>query len=159
MLRVELTQDKSRIRAFLERDRLWGAYALGDLEPALFPHCLWGVASDDRDDVALALLFQALTPPGLLTFGDPDGVVAILREAFQPPHVFFMIEMEHLPALRGLYAVGALDPMLRLAVDRATFVPASSPPSLPGKGAGGVGSPSAAWPATEAPSSAASSLA
>ena len=129
-MKVELTGDKGRIRAFLERDRRWGAYALGDLEPALFPHCLWGVASDARGDVALALLFQALTPPGLLTFGDPDGVAAILSEALQPPQVFFMIETGHLAPLRALYAVGAPDPMLRLAVDRGTFAQALTPRTL-----------------------------
>ncbi|MCW5850719.1 MAG: GNAT family N-acetyltransferase [Anaerolineae bacterium] len=128
---VELTQDKARIRAFLERDRLWGAYALGDLEPALFPHCLWGVASDARGDVALVLLFQALTPPGLLTFGDPQGAIAILSEALQPAHVFFMIATEHLAALRELYEIGALDPMLRMVVDVTTFRPKTLTPQPP----------------------------
>lgn len=136
---VELTQDKGRIRAFLERDRLWGAYALGDLEPALFPHCVWGLASDARGDVALVLLFEALTPPGLLTFGDPHAVVAILSEALRPAQVFFMIGTEHLAALRELYHVETPDPMVRMVVDRATFTPPSAPPSLVGRAAGRLG--------------------
>ena len=97
------------------------------------------MASNARGDVALVLLFEALTPPGLLTFGDPQAVVALLSKALQPPQVFFMIETEHLAALRELYAVGPLDPMLRMVVDPTTFRPAAAPRSLPGKGAGGLG--------------------
>ena len=50
-----------------------------------------------------------------------------------------MIETDHLAALRELYEIGALDPMLRMVVDVTTFMPASSPPSLVGKGARGLG--------------------
>jgi len=43
-MQVQRVADRRRLLAFLERDRLWAAYAIGDLEPGLFEHCEWGMA-------------------------------------------------------------------------------------------------------------------
>ena len=37
---------KSEILGFLETDRLYAAYAIGDLEPGLFEQCEWFGAMD-----------------------------------------------------------------------------------------------------------------
>jgi hypothetical protein len=67
------------LRAFLEQDWVWAAYALGDLEPDLFQHCEWGMATEDGEDTALCLAFHGLEPPALFTMGTPAGVEAILN--------------------------------------------------------------------------------
>lgn len=128
-LRVEVTRDKGRIRAFLERDRLWTAYALGDLEPGLFEVCDWVVATDGEGDVALTLLFKGLSPPGLWPFGDDAGVRLVLAEAVTPATPRLSI----LPAQRGVverfYTLAPPDEMLRMVVDAASFSP---PPPVDG---------------------------
>jgi hypothetical protein len=56
---IELT-DKSQILAYLESDRLYAAYAIGDMEPALFAHCAWLGAERDGRLQALALHYGGL---------------------------------------------------------------------------------------------------
>ncbi|HET7181129.1 MAG TPA: hypothetical protein VFI15_02750, partial [Candidatus Limnocylindrales bacterium] len=41
---VEASTDRDAIRAFLERDRLFGAYALADLEDRESSRAKWGIA-------------------------------------------------------------------------------------------------------------------
>ena len=41
---VSLTTDKDQIEAFLRRDPVYAAYAIGDLEPEHAPFCTWRLA-------------------------------------------------------------------------------------------------------------------
>ena len=59
------------IRRILNRDCIWSAYAIMDLQPVFQSHCQWAV-EESKDGVAVALLFTGLTPPILVTTGDVD---------------------------------------------------------------------------------------
>jgi len=49
------TSDKERILSFLETDRFYAAYAIGDLEPELFADCTWAVAERQGELLSLVL--------------------------------------------------------------------------------------------------------
>jgi len=55
-----------QVRALLEQDRVWCAYALADLEPPFAEKATWLVG-----ERALAMIFHGLTPPLLFIHGDP----------------------------------------------------------------------------------------
>jgi ribosomal protein S18 acetylase RimI-like enzyme len=124
---VRLTTDKTELHAFLQRDPVWAAYAIGDLEPTHFSWCTWHVAQDADDRLAgLALLYYRLSPPILLTAGETAAVAAILEQIALPEQVYVSAREEHLPLLLARYDFSAdrVRPMLRMAVTVETFRPA-----------------------------------
>jgi hypothetical protein len=74
--------DRAKIRAILERDRLWAAYALADLEPGFFERTSWFSSVDEAS--ALALVYSAVDSafptPVLMTFGNVQALGGILHE-------------------------------------------------------------------------------
>jgi ribosomal protein S18 acetylase RimI-like enzyme len=70
--------DKREIRAILETERPWTAYALADLEPDAFAQSTWFVSADSGP--ALALLYRAFAIPVLLTVGRPHSLRSVLDE-------------------------------------------------------------------------------
>ena len=125
---VRLTTDKNELHACLQRDPIWAAYALGDLEPAHFAWCTWHVAEDAAGRLAgLALLYRRLDPPILLTAGETAVVAALLEQMALPEQVYVSARAEHLPLLLARYDFSAdrVRPMLRMAVTVETFRPAA----------------------------------
>ena len=125
---VRLTTNKRELYAFLQRDPIWAAYAIGDLEPVHFSWCTWHVAEDAAGRLAgLALLYCRLNPPVLLTVGEPAAVAAILEQMALPERVYISAREEHLPLLLSRYDFTAdrVRPMLRMAVTAQSFKPAS----------------------------------
>ena len=121
------TRDKGLLRAFLERDRLRAGYAVADLEEREFAKSRWGVASEGGEPIAVALEFGGLTPQPLFVMGDPDGIVAILRDVIRPRLAYLAADESHLAAVASLYRIDAGPPMVRMAVDRWTFKPVAGP--------------------------------
>ena len=80
--------DKPQILSFLETDRLYAAYAIGDLEPGMFAQSTWAGAERDGRMEALALYYTGLKPPALFLMGDADGLRAILEDALCPEWVY-----------------------------------------------------------------------
>ena len=78
------TADRVLLREFLERDRLFAAYAICDLGEREFPRTRWGIATIGERPVAVALEYGGLTPQPLFVMGDPDGIAAILRDIVRP---------------------------------------------------------------------------
>ncbi|MFN8474248.1 MAG: GNAT family N-acetyltransferase [Anaerolineae bacterium] len=130
-MRVERTNDHTRIEAFLNRDRVWGAYALGDLEPSLFDLCEWTFAVEDTQDVALALLFSGLTPPICLTIGTADGVASLVTLAALPDWVHFVMEPGHRSVVEEAYTLEEGEVMLRMGLAREDFRPTPPRDSVP----------------------------
>ncbi len=123
-MRVRPLTDLDVIRAFLETDRTWTAYALGDLDPGLRRWCEWVGAEDDHGLRALALLFKGFDPPTLLTIGDAQSIALILGLALRAPRVYLNVREEHMPAVRAHYRIESLEPMWRMALDPREFRPA-----------------------------------
>lgn len=126
--RVRLTTDEQELYAFLQRDPIYAAYAIGDLEPALFAQCTWRLAEDRDGPAALAMFYWGLEPPVLLTMGAAEGVEAIFREAALPDQVYMNAQVAHLPIFQSSYDFGGdrVRPMLRMAVAPQSFQPAGS---------------------------------
>ena len=135
MWQVTPLTNKEQILAFLQRDRIYAAYAIGDLEPSLFAHCQWFGAEDDGKMQALALFFTGLQPPALFTMGDTDGLAAILAsalrlgsgQALQPERAYFTCRAEHLPVVEASYALDEVEEMFRMAINPANSRPVPGP--------------------------------
>ncbi|MDO9065934.1 MAG: hypothetical protein Q7U96_02485 [Chloroflexota bacterium] len=56
-MEVRRLEDKEEIFSILKQDRLYAAYAIGDLESGLFEKCQWAAAYEDGKAKALCLLF------------------------------------------------------------------------------------------------------
>lgn len=120
---VRSTTDKRKIYALLQRDPIYGAYAIGDLEPELAAWCSWHVAEYDGQVVALVLSYRRLEPPVLLTLGDPAGVAAIFEQAPLPRCVYMNALAPHLSVFQSRYDFSGdrVRPMLRMVVSPETF--------------------------------------
>jgi ribosomal protein S18 acetylase RimI-like enzyme len=117
------TRDKQLLRTFLERDRLRAGYAVADLEEREFAKSRWGVASEGGAPIAVVLEYGGLTPQPLFVMGDPDGIVAILRDVIKPRLAFLAADETLLAPIADLYRIDAGPPMVRMAVDRHAFQP------------------------------------
>ena len=81
---AETTTDRELIRSFLERDRLFAAYALADLEDRDANRAKWGIARAGDEVVSLVLEYGGPAPQPLFIAGRDDGVEAILRDVVRP---------------------------------------------------------------------------
>jgi len=111
----ELTSEPS-ILSFLQTDRFYSAYAIGDLEPGLFEQCTWVGAERAGEMQALVLHFRGLVPPALLLMGDTVGLRSILENASRPDEVYLTCRPEHLPMVREFYTWDEPTPMWRMVL-------------------------------------------
>jgi ribosomal protein S18 acetylase RimI-like enzyme len=116
--------DRILLRRFLERDRLYAAYALCDLDEREFARTRWGVAFDGPDPIALALDYAGPAPQPLFTMGDPSGIAAVLHDVVRPRAAFLACRTEALGDIASVYRVSPGPVMVRMWVDRSTFHPA-----------------------------------
>jgi ribosomal protein S18 acetylase RimI-like enzyme len=124
MWKTSTLTDKSEILTYLEADRLYTAYAIGDLEPGMFEQCAWVGAEEAGRLQALALYFRGLKLPALLMMGDADGLRAIFEErALYPGRAYLTCRAEHLAMARDFYAWDEPTPMWRMALPPARFRP------------------------------------
>ena len=117
------TTDKAVLRSFLERDRLYAAYAICDLEEREFSRTHWAMAWDGDQPVALVLEYNGPTPQPLFVMGRDDGIAAILRDLIRPRIAYVAAPASVLPAIETAYRVEPGPSMVRMWVDRAHFRP------------------------------------
>jgi len=120
------SSDPVELRALLERDRGYAAYALGDLAPGFREYSRWYVAGRGTAPEALILLFERLDPPALFCFGPGAGVATAIRRASLPARVYFTGLMEHAMAVAGLFHFRTWVPMWRMTISEADFRPAGA---------------------------------
>jgi ribosomal protein S18 acetylase RimI-like enzyme len=117
------TSDKALLRSILERDRLYSAYAICDLEEREFGRTRWAVAWDGDVPVALVLEYNGPTPQPLFVMGHEDGIRVILRDLIRPRVAYLAAPSQILPAVESSYRVDPGPTMVRMWVDRAHFRP------------------------------------
>ena len=117
------TADRPLLRAFLERDRLFAAYALCDLDVREFSRTRWGVAFAGEEAVAVVLEYGGYAPQPLFVMGEPAGISAILGDVIRPRAAYAALLPANLPAVQAHYRVEPGPPMVRMWVDRASFRP------------------------------------
>ena len=116
--------DRALLRAFLDADPLFAAYALCDLDDHEFPRTHWGVAFEAGRPVAVALEYTGFAPQPLFVMGEPDGVAAILRDVIRPRAAYLATLPANLAAAGRIYRIAPGPQMVRMWVDRASFRPA-----------------------------------
>ncbi len=117
------TTDRGLLRDFLERDRLFAAYAICDLEDREFARTRWGVAYAGGAVVAIGMEYSGLTPQPLFVIGRADGIEAVLRDILRPRAAYVAARVESMPAVEAHYRVDPGPQMVRMWVDRTTFRP------------------------------------
>jgi RimJ/RimL family protein N-acetyltransferase len=123
VLAVRAVTDRGLLRAFLERDRLFAAYAICDLEDREFARTRWGGAFEGERLVAVALEYSGLTPQPLFVTGSPDGIEAILRDVVRPRAAYVAALSDAIPAVEAVYRLDPGPSMVRMWVDRGRFRP------------------------------------
>jgi ribosomal protein S18 acetylase RimI-like enzyme len=122
--RARSVSDRDEIAAFLRTDRLYAAYALGDLDGPNRNRVAWGMAHDESGrPTALVMHHEGLVPQPLFLMGAPDGCRAILESVLKPRDAYFQGTELVETAVHGLYELDAPVRMLRMVVDRSAFVP------------------------------------
>jgi GNAT superfamily N-acetyltransferase len=124
---AETTTDRDLIRTFLDRDRIYSAYALADLEDRDTGRARWGVARHDDEVVALVLEYGGPSPQPLFIAGSDDGIDAILREVIRPSIAYVACLPANLAAVERRYRLEPGPQMVRMWVDRSTFRAAEDP--------------------------------
>ena len=127
-LRARSVGDRVEIATFLRTDRLYAAYALGDLDGPNRARVAWAMAHDDTGrPTALAMHHEGLVPQPLFLMGAPDGCRAILDAVLKPRDAYLQGTELHGVAIRDLYELEAPLRMLRMVVDRDRFTPFAGP--------------------------------
>jgi ribosomal protein S18 acetylase RimI-like enzyme len=120
---VHETSDRAMLRAFLETDRLYSAYALCDLDDREFLRTRWGVASIGGKPIAVVLQYAGYSPQPIFVMGEPSGVQAILNDVIKPRTAYVAARPEHLGAIGAIYRVESGPAMQRMWVDAEHFRP------------------------------------
>lgn len=127
-IRARSVSDREEIAAFLRTDRLYAAYALADLDGPNRNRVAWAMTHDDDGRAtALAMHHEGLVPQPLFLMGAPDGCRAIIEHVLKPRDAYLQATELHEAAVRDLYELDAPLAMLRMAVDRDTFIPFAGP--------------------------------
>jgi RimJ/RimL family protein N-acetyltransferase len=120
---ARVTTDRASLQAFLDRDRLFAAYALCDLDDREFSKTHWGAAFEAGEVVAVGLEYAGLSPQALFVMGSNDGIAAILRDVLKPRAAYVATLPDGLAAVAEQYRVDTGPQMVRMWVDRASFRP------------------------------------
>jgi|SRR5579862_1747010 len=115
-------RDRAAIRALLSTDRAWSVYALGDLAPGFFEHCVWFMS--ETQPPALAMLFRGFRVPILFTLGPAASIAPLLDEIAAAPSVYLHVRPEIVPVLQKRYHIPHPKPMWRMVLELPNFHPA-----------------------------------
>jgi ribosomal protein S18 acetylase RimI-like enzyme len=119
--------ETAAIRAILETDRPWAAYALADLAPGFFEVCEWHALPGP--DPALILLYRAFETPVLVTLGAPQAINVLLDEVSGEGELYLSVRPEVLPLIKTRYVVKPEAAMWRMVLKPEAFRP--FPPQTP----------------------------
>jgi ribosomal protein S18 acetylase RimI-like enzyme len=114
--------EPAAVRAILETDRCWSAYALGDLAPGFWERSTWFASS--RPVPALILLFRGFTPPVLFTLGPAEE---LLDEIATEAELNLMVPPTMIRPLEKRYRLTNLTALWRMVLEPARFRATLSP--------------------------------
>ena len=119
---VQETVDRAMLRAFLETDRLYAAYALCDLDDREFLRTRWGVAFAGGRPISVVLQYAGYSPQPIFVMGENDGIEAILANVIKPRTAYVAARREHLAAISASYRVDP-GPAMHADVGRRRALP------------------------------------
>jgi RimJ/RimL family protein N-acetyltransferase len=124
---AETTTDRALIGSFLERDRIFAAYALADLEERDTGRARWGIARAGDEVVSLVLEYGGPAPQPLFVAGRDDGIEQILRDVIRPSIAYVACLPANQAAVERRYRLEPGPQMVRMWLDRDSFRPAFDP--------------------------------
>ncbi len=117
---VRLEEREAVVRAYLEHERDWSAYMLGDLDPPYRAHARYYLAAVDGAERAAVLVYAPPEFTAIVTMGEPDGVAAVLAAVpDMPAETSLNLLPDHRPLIERAYAAEEWWPMRRLALGAA----------------------------------------
>ncbi len=119
---VERLKDPEVIRQLLWLERAYAAYALAQLDPALFRLSEWYGASGP-DGAGLVLHSRGGLGRALFVLGHPTAVEAALSLHPGPRFSFGSLRPEHRQSIEKFFVCTRPQTMLRMSVTRARFKP------------------------------------
>jgi RimJ/RimL family protein N-acetyltransferase len=117
---IERLSDRPAIREILLPDAAYTAYALAQLDPALFRLAEWYMATG-KNSRALLLHSRGGLGRALFSMGDPDALDALLGLHPGPRFSFGSFRPEHRPAVERYFMFTRPQTMLRMSVSSARF--------------------------------------
>lgn len=106
------------IRARLQRDTPWAAYALGDLADGYFEHSSWLQAGN-----ATALIYREFPTPVLWMQGQDQDLADLAGELPREQSYILQVQPPVIPLLERRYRMAYLKPMWRMSLDLNRFQP------------------------------------
>lgn len=129
--RVERILDAAAVRAVLEPRRLYAAYALGQLEPGLYPLVTcWRAVDTDGAGEAIAVFSRGGLGDALFTMGESTALDALLALHTGPRQNYVTCEPHHIEVMREHFVIASERPMMRMTVTPATFAPSDALPDV-----------------------------
>lgn len=122
-LSVRREDNKEKILALLENDKIWAGYAICDLEPKLFSLCKWHAAHSNEESISLLLTFKGFEALTQITFGNAQGIDKILEKIHAQEHTHLHFLSAHKKALTKYYTIEKLKIMKRMAITDEHFTP------------------------------------
>lgn len=119
---VRRLTERNEIRALLAPERAYAAYALAQLEPALFELSEWYTATGPAGH-ALVVHSRSGLGRTLFTIGDPQALDVALSLHPGPRFTFGSLRPEHRPVLQRYFILTREQTMLRMSVTAETFKP------------------------------------
>jgi GNAT superfamily N-acetyltransferase len=124
---AHISTDRDVLRTFLDRDRLFAAYAVCDLDDREFGRARWAVAEAGDEVLAVGMEYTGPTPQSMFVMGHNEGIAAILRDVLRPRAAYIAAATGALPAIARAYRIEPGPQMIRMAVDRSMFRPYPAP--------------------------------
>ncbi|HYM16553.1 MAG TPA: GNAT family N-acetyltransferase [Dehalococcoidia bacterium] len=120
---IRALRDREQIRQILEGRRPYAAYALGQLEPALFRMTRWWLSASLQSQ---ALLLHSTGGLGNATFamGEAGALGALLSVHPGPRHTFLTCEVSHLETVLRHFSLDQRQTMIRMQATPQSFRPA-----------------------------------
>lgn len=127
---VRSLHDPDEIRSLLRARIEYTAYALGQLEPALFERTRWFLG---RGTTGVGLVLHSRGGLGDATFvmGDPDAILAVLSIHPGTAQTYVTCQPQHVDVLRRVYRLATQQPMVRMVVTREAFRPCDRYDAVP----------------------------
>jgi ribosomal protein S18 acetylase RimI-like enzyme len=118
---TRIATDRCEILSFLEKDRLYAAYAIGDLSPGWYEWSTWALCEAAGQVQSVVLHFRGLTPPALFLMGAAGGLAAILRHCLCPTPVYITCRSKHMALTETFYRWNDVIPMWRMVLQPGRF--------------------------------------
>jgi ribosomal protein S18 acetylase RimI-like enzyme len=113
--------DLTTVRAILNRDREWAAYAIGDLSAGFIEHCEWHAPGDGQP--ALLLVYRGFDPPITFAMGQVTDLRPLFHE-ISAAEISLHVRPDAVEAMAAAYKTTATRAMRRMVLRHRAFTPA-----------------------------------